>query len=672
MTITELENKIIHLSQCYYEGHPECSDAEFDGLLTYLQNANPNSPILSMTGYGYDPYKQVGEKEHHLYGDVIGISKKPRDVNDIPKDFFNTNIMISAKLDGLSMVCYFVNGKFTKALTRGRNGIGINRTDKIEKILNKELDIPTGFNFTGAIRGEVCISNSQWENMIKRGLIEKDNPSVNPRNVAAGIIGRDEINDDINFVDLVFYKVVGFNDDNNSWNKIYKESILENKKYDVKFLRKFIKDKYIVDYIEDNGSQLNQNALETLYNRFNSIYTCDGCVITKSDKNVSKLNDKYQNKIALENNEIAYKFEGEKVITTIENIRWKMSKGNKAIPVINVTPVELSGAIVQNASAYNAKYIYENDLDIGCQVELTRSGEVIPYITGIITTSNGTGVEKLNNMCCPFCGNKLEWQGVDLVCTNVDCANRDEQNLKVWISNIAQIDGISEKLIFKFLEELNINSLEELYSKSYEELEYKDVPNNSHKGKFNKVLSKLFNESINWYNALMGLNIKMLGDKTSKKLVNTELITIIKEFLETEDISLFANEVNKKLVNVVGPAFIETLLTPDSLTKLKNLNYVKDRLYQDEVVETKELIPVVITGKLSMPRKKFEEYLNENGYEVKGAITKEVKYLITDNPQSGSSKNKKADELGIEKITEEQIRNMIDFDKSSISSNDIL
>ena len=384
MTITELENKIIHLSQCYYEGHPECSDTEFDGLITYLQNVNPNSPILSMTGYGYDPYKQVGEKEHHLYGDVIGISKKPRDVNDIPKDFFNTNIMISAKLDGLSMVCYFVNGKFTKALTRGRNGIGINRTDKIEKILNRELNIPTGFNFTGAIRGEVCISNNQWENMIEKGLIEKDNPSVNPRNVAAGIIGRDEINDDINFVDLVFYKVVGFNDDNNSWNKIYKESILENKKYDVKFLRKFIKEEYIVDYIEDNGSQLNQNALETLYNQFNSIYTCDGCVITKSDKNVSKLNDKYQNKIALENNEIAYKFEGEKIITTIENIRWKMSKGNKAIPVINVTPVELSGAIVQNASAYNAKYVLEHKLRPGVKVELIRSGEVIPKIIGVI------------------------------------------------------------------------------------------------------------------------------------------------------------------------------------------------------------------------------------------------------------------------------------------------
>lgn len=672
MTITDLENKIIHLSQCYYEGHPECSDAEFDGLLMYLQNANPNSPILSMTGYGYDPYKQVGEKEHHLYGDVIGISKKPRDVNDIPKEFFNSDIMISAKLDGLSMVCYFVNGKFTKALTRGRNGIGINRTDKVERILNKELNLPNGFNFTGAIRGEVCISNKQWENMISKGLIDKDNPSVNPRNVAAGIIGRDEINDDINFVDLVFYKVVGFNDDDNSWNKIYKESILENKKYDVKFLRKFIKEQFIVDYIEDNGSQLNQNALESLYNRFNSIYTCDGCVITKSEKNVSKLNDKYQNKIALENNEIAYKFEGEKVITTIENIRWKMSKGNKAIPVINVTPVELSGAMVQNASAYNAKYIYENDLDVGCQVELVRSGEVIPYITGIITSSNGSGREKLDNMCCPYCENKLSWQGVDLVCTNVECANRDEQNLKVWISNIAQIDGISEKLIFKFLEELNINSLEELYSKTYNELEYKDAPDNSHKGKFNKVLSKLFVEPVNWYNALIALNIKMLGDKTSKKLVNTELISLIYNFLETEDVSIFVENVNLKLTNVVGPAFIETLLTPDSLTKLKNLIYIKDRLYKDDIQENIELIPVVITGKLSMPRKKFEEYLNENGYEVKGAITKEIKYLITDNPDSSSTKNKKATELGITKITEEQIRTLIDSNNSTISSNDIL
>lgn len=671
MTIQELENKIIHLSQCYYEGHPECSDTEFDGLLMYLQNANPNSSILSMTGYGYDPYKQVGEKEHHLYGDIIGISKKPRNIEDIPKDFFNTNVMISAKLDGLSMVCYFVNGKFTKALTRGRNGVGINRTDKVEKILNKELNIPDGFNFTGAIRGEVCISNNQWKNMIEKGLIEKDNPSVNPRNVAAGIIGRDDINEDLNYLDLVFYKVVGFNDNNNSWNKIYKESILENKKYDVKFLRKFIKEEYIVDYIEDNGSQLNQNALETLYNRFNSIYTCDGCVITKSEKNVSKFNDKYQNKIALENNEIAYKFEGEKVITTIENIRWKMSKANKAIPVINVTPVELSGAIVQNASAYNAKYVYENDLDVGCQVELTRSGEVIPYITGIITTSNGTGVEKLNSMCCPFCGNKLEWQGVDLVCTNIECANRDEQNLKVWVRIIAPIEGMSEILNFKFFNELNIKSLEDLYNHSYRDLEFTGMNSNTHKGKFNLVLDKLFNQKIDFKDLLVALNIKMLGVKNADKLAhNDEFIALFEEFVEIQDIDLFVSKATPIIIDCVGQAMAKNICSADGLTKLKNAKYVEHRINY-EYDKKEELIPVVITGKLSVPRKEFETYLNENGYEVKGAISKDVKYLIADN-ESNSTKYKRAKELNIEIMSEIDIRELIDKSNNKISKEFIL
>lgn len=657
MTVFELEERIKEASQAYYEGKPICSDIEFDALLTYLRSINPNSQILYMTGYGYDPYKQVGKKEHHLYGNVVGISKKPRNINNIPKEFFNNDIIISAKLDGLSIVCYFVDGKFTKALTRGRDGIGINRTDKVEKILTRELNLPNDFNFTGAIRGEICISNKQWQNMINQGIVDKDSPSVNPRNVAAGIIGRDVIDNDINFLDLVFYKVIGFNDDENIWNKYYKEHILENKKYDVEFLKKFIKNEFIVDYVEDNGSMLTQNSLETLYNQFNDIYMCDGCVITKSEKNVLKLNDKHQNKIALENDEIAYKFEGEKAITNIENIRWKMSKGNKAIPVINVTPVELSGTIVQNASAYNAKYVYDNDLDIGCQVELTRSGEVIPMITKIIISSNGTGREKLNNMTCPCCENKLKWSGVDLICANVDCTNRDKQNLKVWISNIAQIDGISEKLIFKFLEELNINSLNELYSKDYNDLTYNNAPENSHKGKFNRVLSKLFVEPINWSNALMALNIKMIGKETAKKLINNDLIQFIKDFLDTGDSSIFISNINE-LINISGPAVIKSLSSHDSLSKLKNLAYIQSRLCLDEIVTTTKLIPIVVTGKLSISRKKFEEYLNENGYEVKNNVSKDVKYLITDNKSNGT-KYKKAKELNIDIISEDDIRNII-------------
>ncbi len=663
MNIQELERKITYLSQKYYEGSPECTDKYFDDLVAYLRAVNPNSELLTKVGWGYDPFMNVGKKSKHLYGKVTGIDRKPRKIEDIPNDFLSTNVCLSAKLDGLSIVCYFVNGKFVRALTRGNGDSGIDKTDKIDIILKKELNIPDKFDFTGAIRGEICISNENWKLMQDNGLA-----GSNQRNTATGIINRDEITDDIKYLDVIFYKVVGYAQDlSHLFNEIYQEMIINKNKYDVKFLKKFIKEQYIVDYIEDNGSLINQNDLEDIFSKFNNKYPCDGIVITRDKRKVICTNDTELIRTTVVNDEIAYKFVTETAATTIEDIRWKMSKGNKAIPVINVKPVELSGATVSNATAFNAKYVYDNYLDIGATVELVRSGEVIPYITRVIE-GVPEAKERLDNMSCPYCESKLEWDGVDLVCKNPECANRDEQNLKVWIANIAQVDGISEKLIFKFLDDLNIHNIDELYSKSFDELEYKCVEDNTHKGKFNRVLRKLFIEPIELDTALKALNIKMLGEKNAKKLVGTSLISLIQEFLSTNDADIFVNEVYKNLESVVGPALVESICSLDSLNKIKNLIYIDSRLniYSPGMDIDKIFIPVVITGKLSVPRKKFEEYLNENGYKVKNSITKDVKYLITDNPNSGSSKNKRADELGIEKITESQIRELID---NSVSYN---
>ena len=419
---------------------------------------------------------------------------------------------------------------------------------------------------------------------------------------------------------------------------------------------------------------INQKSLEELFERFRDKYLCDGIVITKKMRTIENVNNnKYANNVQVINDEIAYKFVTETAITTIENIRWKMSKGNKAIPVINVTPVELSGATVSNATAFNAKYIYDNDLDIGSEVELTRSGEVIPYIVNVVSNSNGEGRRKLDEMTCPYCENKLEWDGVDLVCKNPECANRDEQNLKVWVRTIAPVDGMSETLNFKFFNELNINSLDELYDHSYMDLEYSGMASNTHKGKFNEVLNKLFNEKIKLKDLLVALNIKSLGVKSAEKLVsNEEFVALFEEFVEIKDIELFASQGRKITESLVGPALTQIMFeTADGLSKFRNAFKVEHRI--DFNIEKKiELIPVVITGKLSVPRKEFEEYLNKHGYEVKGSINKDVKYLITDNPDSGSSKNAAADKFGIEKISEEQIREIIDNDKFNYNSKYIL
>lgn len=671
MNLFELEQKIINAAQAYYEGSPIMSDTDFDGLVTYLKAANPSSSVLTQVGWGYDPYKNIGEKEQHLYGDVIGIDRKPREISEIPSSFHNGQILKSAKLDGGSIICYFVNGKMTKALTRGKGNVGINKTDKIAKVLEKELNIPEGFDFTGAIRGEFCISNDNWKEMLDKGIVSED---ANQRNVAVGYLNRDEMSDELKYCDVVFYKVVGYANNGNTFNNIYINNIIGTNTFDIRFLRKFIKEEFIVEYeISENGFGLNQNSLEELYNKFKDKYLCDGVVITRGERTSQKIEDKYLEKWSVIPDEIAYKFEQETVITTIENIRWKMSKGNKAIPVINVTPVQLSGVTVSNATAFNAKYVYDNDLDVGSEIKLIRSGEVIPYILEVISNSNGEGRKKLDEMTCPYCGTKLTWDGVDLVCKNVECGNREEKNLKVWVGNIAKVDGMSEVLIFKFFEELGIDSLSSLYEKSYEDYAFANVTDNSHKGKFNKVLSKLLVEPINLKDLLVALNIKSLGEKNAEKLIaNEEFVALIEEFNEINDANLLVSELNNKCTNIAGPALISNICTPDGISKLRNIKYVENRVSFKPIVEVKEdKIPVVITGKLSVPRKEFEKFLNDNGYEVKGAINKDIKYLITDNPNSGSSKNAAADKLGIEKITEEEIRKKISL-SGTISSSHIL
>jgi len=659
MTIFQLEQKIIKTAQAYYEGKPLISDKEFDDLVEYLRGADPTNALLTTVGWGYDPHKMIGEKESHIYTKIIGIDKKPRSIEEMPKDYVD-NLMIAAKLDGLSIVCYFNKGKLIKALTRGNGDVGINRTDKIKIILEKEIyENDVAFDFTGAIRGEICISNSNWQKMQEEGIAGESQ-----RNTAAGIINRDEIKDDIKYVDIVFYKVVGYQDVDTHFNNILKERIEMDDCFDIMFLNKFIKNKYLAStkYIAKNDNinyaKITQDMLEALYKKFNIDYPCDGHVISKPTKTL----EKNGNSIGIVAHEIAYKFDGETKNVKVLDITWELSKGQLAKPVVNVEPTELSGATIKNLSGYNAQWIKDNNITIGSTIEIIRSGEVIPKIMKLISPSDVNVDDYLNSLVCPACKqNTLEWSGVELHCTNKDCGNKDYQSLRVWVNNIAQVDGISETLVFKFFEELNINSLEDLYSKSFNELEYKDVEETSHKGRFNKVLDKLFKQPINLKNLLMALNIKMLGNRNGEKLSsNLVFVGSLKEMIQNnfEDTSLYPIALVKDLV---GNVFSETLFNDVNIENWRKVRFVKGREIINNIKDdTEDLIPVVITGSLSVPRKQFEQYLKDNGYEVKSAINKDVKYLITDDPTGNSSKNKKANELGIEKITEQDIRDMIE------------
>jgi DNA ligase (NAD+) len=252
---------------------------------------------------------------------------------------------------------------------------------------------------------------------------------------------------------------------------------------------------------------------------------------------------------------------------------------------------------------------------------------------------------------CPACKSKLEWIGVDLVCPNKLCVGKQYENLKTWIMNVAPVENVGSILLFKYLDELDINSIEELYNfrDNYEEYVCDDRVSSQN---FSKVLDKLFNQNIDIRDALIACNIQRLGPATVSELVSKP--DLVKALIS---VAIYGNEIPDDLVrditDIVGKATAEKIFSVDGLNKLMNLRFVENQLVYPEV---KELIgQVCITGSLSIKRADFEKLIKNKGFTV-GSINKNTMYLITDDPFSGSEKNKKADKLGVTKITEKEFR----------------
>lgn len=238
---------------------------------------------------------------------------------------------------------------------------------------------------------------------------------------------------------------------------------------------------------------------------------------------------------------------------------------------------------------------------------------------------------------CPVCNTELTWEGVDLVCSNLNCGNRDEKDLIHWVSYIGDVDGLGKKLKNRVLEDNNITNLEDLYTKGFED----NFDNTSTGKKYSKFHRSLFVDKIDINLAMFSLNIPRFGWTTVCKIKWTELII--------EDLS-------KKIIN----SELQSQLTPSTLKSLKEnlhkcsiLKYILSRL---QYVTDDKAAPirgkVAITGSLSIVRKEFEKILTENGWTLEG-IGKETDFLIT-NQSSSSSKFKYAIANNIPIVSEQE------------------
>lgn len=629
-----LEDKIKHYAQKYYEdGTSEISDEEFDKLVEDLRKLDPNSSVFK-TGWGYDVNKDStpGSKVKHKYG-LVGSLDKVHSYEELPQNFKQSCYLYnSLKLDGLSVVMYYEDGKLVDAVTRGDGTTGICIVDKIRVIAPYLLQCNYVKDFTGAIRGEILMSYQNFDRF------KVSNPNAkNPRNAAAGLINRKDITEDLKYLDVVVYTVIGSKTDN------YSENCHFVTMDDVIC---FLFNNFGIDHVVQNSWFDNPTSEEfecgmiTCKDVWYGKYPADGIVINCSidwDKTTD----------GIQYDSVAYKYPSENKTSRVTGVTWEMSKTHYAIPIVNIEPVQLAGTKVENATGHNAKFIKDNLIGPGAIVEVTKANEIIPHIEKILTPQLSSGMID----CCPCCGGELTWNGVHLECINPCCPNAVWQDTLCWVNNIAPLDNFGDTLRVKYLSDLygkEVVSIEDIMEEKELGSEY--LQGGAQDQLFVEMLKLLHTRKLTLVEALLALNVPRLGDKTCEKLSQYPEVVerILKEATSTCDpINLL------DLNGYIGDANADSIR--NNLWKFSRLKFIWSRIYFVSIdVESKG--KVAVTGKLSVKRSEFEKELKAAGYEPTSTVNKETKFLITDNPNSSSSKNAAADKFRIVKICEEDFR----------------
>lgn len=663
---SELERKIRESSQKYYtDGTSDMTDAEFDSALAELKEIDPKNSLVNSVGHGYsvDQDTTYGQKKKHKYGvagslpkchnwkEISGVIKESLEkaeaadwLNDIISRMKHS-LTLSLKLDGLSCVLYYEKGKLVEALTRGDGTTGIVITDKVKTFLsdmskdftlNKHFETPC--TFTGAIRGEIIMPRETYEEY------KEENPGAkNARNVAAGFINAKTISPWVNRLALIPYNVVGYEKS---------EDIYDGVTYDF-------------HYIEDHFSFLSNffsyqtphqavfslpktdegliDALSKLFESAKEFIKSDGIVINHPCCTIDE--NGYVQPVDAQ----AFKFKSSTENATVEEVEWSLTKTRYLMPRVKITPVELEDTIVQYCTGYNAQYIRDNKIGPGAIVEVEKRGDIIPNINKVIEPG-----QCVIPSSCPDCGHDLVWNGVHLQCVNDDCKNASLQDLNIWIENLAPVEGFKEKLRTRMLQDIfgERLTIEDVMSASQMSIRF---GRSGYKKLLSDMCEKLYTRTnIPLATALKALNIPRIGDKTAESLAqHPGLIIDLLDNLKAGMGRLSPERTEYMMTSAIGCA--NTASVFDNLDKVKRLLLIYDRICWDADPVAANKGKVAITGKLSVKRSDFESELKAAGYTV-GDISKSTNFLITDDPTSSSSKNKKADQWGIVKITEAEFR----------------
>ncbi len=653
------KKRIQHLTEILTEANyryyvlddPQIPDFEYDRLLRELEELEAANPALAMEN---SPTKRVGgqalskfEKVNHSVPlmslqDVFSLDELNSFLSKIISDYPDTEFTVEPKIDGLSVALEYENGVFVRGATRGDGEVGEDVTENIKTIRSVPLTLENA-PVRLIVRGEVFMPKKSFQALNAQQELDGKPLFANPRNAAAGSLRQLDPkiaasrNLDIFIFNVQLADGVTF--------QTHTESLdyLQQLRFKV------------VPYHAFRGLQeLNKRVMQINEERESFSCDIDGAVIKVNDlslRDVLGTTAKFPKWAA------AYKYPPEIKPTIIEDIVVQVGRTGVLTPKAVVRPVRLAGTTVTNATLHNQDFITERDIRIGDTVRIRKAGEIIPEILDVDFNKRPFGTEPYTlPRNCPVCGAPTvrDENGVFLRCTGIACPAQLSRNIAHFVSRDAMdIDGLGASIVDSLIEKGLVHNPADIYYLSIDDLKSLWQKGETAAAKLLSSIEQSKSQDVS--RLIYALGIRQVGEKTGKVLAATfgSLDALMEaseeELTQVEDIG-----------SVTASFIYNWFRLPQSVSMIQQLrqagiNFQSNR----QITDTRfQGLTFVLTGALSkFTRDEATEKIELFGGKAAGSVSKKTSYVVVG--ENAGSKEKKARELGIPILSEDDFLNMI-------------
>ena len=639
-----LVEQLNQASDVYYNGKGELMtdyewDAKFDQLKKLEEETGevlPDSPTNKVSEDSI-----VGKKEEHEFA-ALSLAKTKL-VSDLVKWAEDRPIWISWKLDGLTLVVTYDNGKLSKIVTRGNGHIGTNITHLASAISG----IPKTIKEKGhlVIRGEAVISYTDFEQFI----IESEGDYANPRNLASGSLSlKDAEEVKQRHIQWIPFTLVYTEQEINSWGE--RMQMLQDLGFKpVERTR--------IEHPDEASIQAEINRFTQKVTDKTNPYPVDGLVICYDDTAYAATGSVTGHHATRAG--YAFKWQDEHADTELDHIEWSCA-ANTITPVAVFKPVELEGTTVKRASLCNVSECERLGIGgKGSKLQVIKANKIIPKV---INVTEPMGIFEIPTKC-PVCHaeatvKESESGTKTLHCSNPHCAAKQIKKFARFVSKEGlNIEGISEQTIWKLVNEGLISEYADFYHLNDHAYEIAAWDGFGKKSVTNMLESVRKSRLTDGRHLLYALNIPLCGGDVAKKLIERYPV---KELIETARLCMFDDEFAS--IDGIGPEKSAKFI--GWFKDDTNFAHVQKLMKELEIVEQEPVekgsacdgLTFVITGDVHhyKNRNELKAYIESQGGKVTGSVSKSTNFLINNDAASQSSKNKKAHELNIPIITEDE------------------